>query len=115
MDLFHQKFYILYLEILKEKENKEACNICFGVVWSKHNFWQNDSLKISFQKMIANHSSLLSVFGLNATSTYNSYLPWMFGKFALIWGHFQNILTSRFEDAEVAEVKQPRNQKQRKF
>ena len=30
------------------------------------------------------HSSLLSVFGLNATSTYNSYLPLIFGKFALI-------------------------------
>ena len=42
------------------------------------------------------HSSLLSVFDLNATSTYDSYLPWMFGKFALIWGHFQNILTSCF-------------------
>ena len=40
------------------------------------------------------HSSLLSVFGLNATSTYDSYLPLIFGKFALIWGHFQNILTS---------------------
>ena len=42
------------------------------------------------------HSSLLSVLGLNATSTYDLYLPWIFGKFALIWGHFQNILTSRF-------------------
>ena len=30
------------------------------------------------------HSSLLSVFGLNATSTYDSYLPLIFGKFALI-------------------------------
>ena len=30
------------------------------------------------------------------TSTYDSYLPLIFGKFALIWGHFQNILTSRF-------------------
>ena len=42
------------------------------------------------------HSSLLSVFGLDATSTYDSYLPLTFGKFALIWGHFQNILTNRF-------------------
>ena len=42
------------------------------------------------------HSSLLSVFSLNATSPYNSYLPLIFGKFAVIWGHFQNILTSRF-------------------
>ena len=30
------------------------------------------------------HSSLLSVFGLNATSTYDSYLPLIFGRFALI-------------------------------
>ena len=30
------------------------------------------------------HSSLLSVFGLNAVSTYDSYLPLIFGKFALI-------------------------------
>ena len=30
------------------------------------------------------HSSLLSVFGLNATSTYDSYLSLIFGKFALI-------------------------------
>ena len=30
------------------------------------------------------HSSLLSIFGLNATSTYDSYLPLIFGKFALI-------------------------------
>ena len=57
MDLFCQKFYILFLEVLNKKENKEACNICFDVrisKKSKHNFWQNDSLKISFQKMIAN-------------------------------------------------------------
>ena len=32
----------------------------------------------------ANHSSLLSVFGLNATSPNDSYLPLIFGKFALI-------------------------------
>ena len=30
------------------------------------------------------HSSLLSTFGLNATSPYNSYLPIIYGKFALI-------------------------------
>ena len=48
MDLFCQKFYILFLEILEEKENKEACNICFDVrisKKSKHNFRQNDSFK----------------------------------------------------------------------
>ena len=42
------------------------------------------------------HSSLLSVFGLNAASTYDSYLPLIFGKFALIWGHFQNVSVCRF-------------------
>ena len=52
----------------------------------------NSCKKIFYSK----HSSLLSVFGLNATSTYDSYLPLIFGKFALIWGHFQNILMSRF-------------------
>ena len=51
---------------------------------------------LTFFFKIQSHSSLLSVFGLNANSTYKSYLPWIFGKFALIWGHFQNILTSRF-------------------
>ena len=48
--------------------------------------------------MIKFHSSLLRTFGLNATSIYDSYLPLIFGKFALIWGHFQNILASRFWD-----------------
>ena len=33
---------------------------------------------------VVKHSSLLSVFGLNVTSTYDSYLPLIFGKFALI-------------------------------
>ena len=43
-----------------------------------------------------NHSSLLRTFVFSATSTYNSYLPLIFGKFALIWGHFQNICVCRF-------------------
>ena len=30
------------------------------------------------------HSSLLSVFGLSATSTYDSYLPLIFGIFGMI-------------------------------
>ena len=42
------------------------------------------------------HSSLLRTFGLSATSTCNSYLPLLFGKFALIWGHFQNVSVCRF-------------------
>ena len=43
-----------------------------------------------------NHSSLLRTFGLNATSPYDSYLPLIFGKFALIWGYFQNVCACRF-------------------
>ena len=42
------------------------------------------------------HSSLLSVFGLNAASTYDSYLPLIFGIFGLIWGHFWNVRKGRF-------------------
>ena len=42
------------------------------------------------------HSSLLSVFGLSATSTYDSYLPLIFGIFGLIWGHFWNVRKGRF-------------------
>ena len=42
------------------------------------------------------HSSLLRTFGLNATSTYDSYLSLIFGKFALIWGYFQNVSMCRF-------------------
>ena len=44
----------------------------------------------------SDHSSLLKTFGLNATSSYDSYLPLIFGKFALIWGHFQNVSVGRF-------------------
>ena len=44
----------------------------------------------------SNHSSLLRTFGLSATSTNDSYLRLLFGKFALIWGHFQNVSVCRF-------------------
>ena len=44
----------------------------------------------------SDHSSLLKTFGLNATSTYDSYLSLTFGNFALIWGHFQNISVCHF-------------------
>ena len=47
-------------------------------------------------KPLLDHSSLLRTFGLNATSTYDSYLPLIFGKFVLIWGHFQNVSVCRF-------------------
>ena len=40
--------------------------------------------KVKISQNAVAHSSLLSVFGLNATSTYDSYLPLIFGKFALI-------------------------------
>ena len=46
--------------------------------------------------MISQHSSLLSAFGLSATSTYDSYLPLIFGIFGLIWGHFWNVRKGRF-------------------
>jgi hypothetical protein len=42
------------------------------------------------------HSSLLRTFGFSATSTYDSYLLLIFGKFALIWGHYKNVLASHF-------------------
>ena len=42
------------------------------------------------------HSSLLSVFGLSATSTYDSYLSLIFGIFGTIWGHFWNVRKGRF-------------------
>ena len=34
-------------------------------------------------------------FGFSATSTYNSYLPLIFGKFPWIWCYFQNICVCR--------------------
>jgi hypothetical protein len=49
-----------------------------------------------FMAMYLTHSSLLRTFGFSATSTYDSYLPLIFGKFALIWGHFQNVCVCRF-------------------
>ena len=42
------------------------------------------------------HPSLLRTFGFSVTSTYDSYLPLIFGKFALIWCCFQNIFAHRF-------------------
>ena len=52
---------------------------------------------IFFFTLYLTHSSLLWTFGLSATSTYNSYLPLLFGKFALIWGHFQNVSVCHFQ------------------
>ena len=42
------------------------------------------------------HSSLLRTFGLSAISTYNWYLPSIFGTNALIWGYFWNVRKGRF-------------------
>ena len=50
----------------------------------------------TLSKSSLEHSSLLRTFGLSATSTYDSYLPSIFGIFALIWGHFWNVRKGRF-------------------
>ena len=42
------------------------------------------------------HSSLLTTFGYFAISTYNSYLPPIFGTNTLIWGYFLNVRKDRF-------------------
>ena len=50
--------------------------------------------QIEFYNFI--HSSLLRTFGFSTTSTYNSYLPLIFGIFASIWGHFWNVRKGPF-------------------
>ena len=52
-----------------------------------------------FRKKMS-HSSLLMTFGFSANSTYDSNLLLIFGKFALIWGHFQNICVSHLAWAD---------------
>ena len=42
------------------------------------------------------HSSLLRTFGFSAISTYDSYLPSIFGKFAIFGGYFQYVCSCRF-------------------
>ena len=56
---------------------------------------KNQTLQRMFLVYVT-HSSLLSVFGLSATSSYDSYLPLIFGIFGLIWGHFWNVRKGRF-------------------
>ena len=51
-------------------------------------------LKFVFKAL--SHSLLLSVFGLSATSTYDSCLPLILGIFGLIWGHFWNVRKGHF-------------------
>ena len=60
------------------------------------------------------HSSLLRTFGFSATSTYDSYLPLIFGKISLM-AIFKIFVCAVFEAIEVSEVKHPRNLKRRKF
>ena len=59
-------------------------------------YFLNSWPSCKFFKNVWPHSSLLSVFGLSATSTYDSYLPLIFGIFGLIWGHFWNVRKGRF-------------------
>ena len=89
MEIGMLNFWLGLLVTAQTQENYFRINIIISIVQKAF-----ELSSCPFAKMI--HSSLLSVFGLNATSTYDSYLPLIFGKFALIWGHFQNILTSRF-------------------
>ena len=75
-----------------------VCRTVWGWIWDVSNSVQQKGFK---QKVITQanqgeHSSLLRTFGLSATSTNDSYLPLLFGKFALIWGHFQNVSVCRF-------------------
>ena len=52
-------------------------------------------IHISFMRL-AKHPSLLRTFGFSAISTYDSYLPSIFGRNASIWCYFKNILEGRF-------------------
>ena len=72
-----------------------------SVEYTRVQFFKYKTAKMSKMSKIRafshpSHSSLLRTFGFSVTSTYNSYLPLIFGKFAMIWGHFQNICVSRF-------------------
>ena len=64
-DFFKNKYQVLHIKSLKTR--------------SLHVF-----LECIVQNYDAYHSSLLSVFGLSATSTNDSYLPLIFGIFGLI-------------------------------
>ena len=65
----------------KEKEEAiEKLRGCFGRPSTTKA--ERDAAKK--KKEYLDHSSLLRTFGLNATSTYDSYLPLIFGKFVLI-------------------------------
>jgi hypothetical protein len=84
----------------------ELDEICF-------NFWQYTLLdfyshcrtipidfkvcgKIICKRKDIMHPSLLRTFGFSEISTYDSYIPLIFGKFALTWDHFQNICEKPF-------------------
>ena len=62
-EVFKNTTYFLFLQILNEKENKEASNLCFELRISrkrKYNFWRNGSFKTSVKMMIT--TGLLSKF-----------------------------------------------------
>ena len=77
------------------EQGSQPRHIEFGWCCSQHRYPYACSEVCSIFQFIE-HSSLLRTFGLNATSTNDSYLPLLFGKFALIWGHFQNVSVCHF-------------------
>ena len=53
------------------------------ILFIKFKYSKEKNLDVKNKLKFFVHSSLLSVFSLNSTSTYDSYLPWIFGKFAM--------------------------------
>ena len=67
---FLKKWYFLFLKFLNEKENKEACTICFEVsIQRKINFWWNSSVKKFCQSGSNNWAS---------DSQVCTFLDWLF-------------------------------------
>ena len=74
---------------------KQSCLL--NISANPAHFHQNwAGLAVLFFRKILNPSSLLRTFSLSATSTHNLCLQSIFGKNALIWGHFENVWYSRF-------------------
>ena len=53
-------------------------------------------IHISWFYLLYLQSLLLRTFSFSAISTYNSYLPLIFGTNALVWGYFWNVRKGRF-------------------
>ena len=88
------KYYVnrkMFLLVFVEKKSLTSLIFFIFVTYSKWLLFQVSRL-IDY----GSHPSLLRTFGLNATSPYDSYLSLIFGKFALIWGHFQNVSVCSF-------------------